>query len=205
MSDRTPEPIPDLSGAPDAEDRLVAAAREGDVAALGALFTAHAAKVRRLLRSVLGPDEELDDVAQEVFVQVHRSIRRFRGDSAFPTWLHRLAVNTAVSHLRSRARHRARFAVLPEAPAAAGPSPAARAEARELVRRLFAILDAMPVKRRVAFSLFEFEGLSLERIAEVLEITPEAAKSRVFFARREVLARAAAEPGLAAWIEEVST
>ena len=206
MCDRTPEPIPDRDLAPGDEGRLVDLARNGDVEALGALFVAHAARVRRLLRSVLGPDDEIDDVAQEVFVQAHRSIRRFRGDSGFPTWLHRLAVNTAISHLRSRARRRARFEASPDAPfASLGPSPAARAEARELVRRLFAILDALPVKRRVAFALFELEGLPLDGIAAVLDITPEAAKSRGFFARREVLARAAADPRLGAWLKEAGT
>lgn len=207
MSDRSPEPLPEGAREADAGDGLVAAAREGDVEALGALFVAHAARVRRLLRSVLGPDDEIDDVAQEVFVQVHLSIRRFRGESGFATWLHRIAVNTAVSHLRSRARRRARLgARLPSAaPAGPFPSPDAQAEARGMVRRLFAILEEMPVKRRVAFSLFELEGLPLAELAAVLGISPEAAKSRVFFARREVLSRAAADPRLAPWVKEMTT
>ena len=207
MSDHLPEPSAGV-GRPDGEsESLVARARSRDPEALGALFVAHAAATRRLLRSVLGPDDELDDLLQEVFVQVHRSIRGFRGDSGFSTWLHRLTVNTAVSHLRSRGRRRARLEAAPPAapPACSGPGPDERAGAREMLRHLFAILDAMPVKRRVAFTLFELEGLSLERLSEVLDISVEAAKSRVFFARREVIARAAADPCLAALLEEIGT
>jgi RNA polymerase sigma-70 factor (ECF subfamily) len=192
---------------PDGGDTLVARARSGDPEALGALFVAHATATRRLLRSVLGPDHDLDDLAQEVFVQVHRSIRSFRGDSGFSTWLHRLTVNTAVSHLRSRARRRARLeAAKPiTPPTSLEPGPEDRAGAREMLRRLYAILEAMPVKRRVAFTLFELEGLPLERLSEVLGISVQAAKSRVFFARREVITRAAADPCLAALIEEIET
>jgi RNA polymerase sigma-70 factor (ECF subfamily) len=188
-------------------EALVARARSGDAEALGALFVAHATATRRLLRSVLGPDDDLDDLAQEVFVQVHRSIRSFRGDSGFSTWLHRLTVNTAVSHLRSRTRRRARLEAAPPItpPTSPEPGPDDRAGAREMLRRLYAILEAMPVKRRVAFTLFELEGLSLERLSEVLGISVQAAKSRVFFARREVIARSAADPCLAALIEEIET
>lgn len=207
MNDRLPEPAAD-SGRPGAgEETLVARARSGDGEALGALFVAHATATRRLLRSVLGPDDELDDLLQEVFVQVHRSIRGFRGDSGFSTWLHRLTVNTAVSHLRSRARRRARLEAPPPltSPASRDPGPDDRAGAREMLRHLYAILEAMPVKRRVAFTLFELEGLTLEKLSQVLGVSVATAKSRVFFARREVIARAAADSCLAALIEEIKT
>ena len=207
MSEGLPEPAEGGASEGTAEAALVARARSGAPEALGALFVAHAAATRRLLRSVLGPDDELDDLVQEVFVQVHRSIRGFRGESGFSTWLHRLTVNTAVSHLRSRARRRARLEAAPPIapPTCPGPGPDDRAGAREMLLHLFAILDAMPVKRRVAFTLFELEGLSLERLSKVLDISVEAAKSRVFFARREVIARAAADPCLAALVEEIET
>ena len=207
MSERLPEPCAAGEGADEGEVALVARARSGDAEALGALFVAHATATRRLLRSTLGPDDEIDDVAQEVFVQVHRSIGRFRGESGFSTWLHRLTVNTAVSHLRSRARRRARLGAAPPITPPASPEPRAddRAGAREMLRRLYAILDRLPVKRRVAFSLFELEGLTLERLSEVLGVPLATAKSRVFFARREVIARAAADPCLAALIEEIET
>jgi RNA polymerase sigma-70 factor, ECF subfamily len=207
VSDRLPEPAPKREGPDGGEGALVARARSGDAEAIGALFVAHATATRRLLRSVLGPDDELDDLSQEVFVRVHRSIRGFRGESGFSTWLHRLIVNTAVDHLRSRARRRARLEAAPPLapPASREAGPEDRAAAREMLRRLYAILEAMPVKRRVAFTLFEFEGLSLEALREVLGISVQAAKSRVFFARREVIARAAADPRLAAWIEEIET
>jgi RNA polymerase sigma-70 factor (ECF subfamily) len=207
VSDRLPEPIPAGERPDEGHDALVARARSGDPEALGALFVAHATATRRLLRSVLGPDDDLDDLAQEVFVQVHRSIRSFRGDSGFSTWLHRLTVNTAISHLRSRARRRARLEAAPPVtpPTSLEPGPDDRAAAREMLRQLYSILEAMSVKRRVAFTLFELEGVPLERLSEVLGVSVQAAKSRVFFARQEVIARAATDPCLAALIEEIKT
>jgi len=207
VSERLPEPSRAGEHPGDGGDTLVARARSGDAEALGALFVAHATATRRLLRSVLGPGDEIDDVAQEVFVQVHRSIGRFRGESGFSTWLHRLTVNTAVSHLRSRARRRARLEAAPPLtpPASPDPGPDDRAGAREMLRRLYGILDRLPVKRRVAFTLFELEGLTLEKLSVVLGVSVATAKSRVFFARREVIARAAADPCLAALIEEIET
>ena len=207
MNNHLPEIAPTGGPTENGEEALVARARSGDPDALGALFVAHATATRRLLRSVLGPDDELDDLVQEVFVQVHHSIRGFRGESGFSTWLHRLSVNTALSHLRSRARRRSRLEAAPPAtmPASPGPAPDERASAREMLRRLYAILDEMPVKRRVAFALFELEGLSLERLSDVLGVSVQAAKSRVFFARRELLARAAADPRLASLKEEIES
>jgi RNA polymerase sigma-70 factor (ECF subfamily) len=207
VNDRLPEIAPTSGPTRNGEESLVARARSGEPEALGTLFVTHATATRRLLRSVLGPDDELDDLVQEVFLQVHRSIRGFRGDSGFSTWLHRLTVNTAVSHLRSRARRRSRLEAAPPAatPASPGPAPDERASAREMLRRLYAILEEMPIKRRVAFTLFELEGLSLERLADVLGVSIQAAKSRVFFARRELLARAAADPLLAALKEEIES
>jgi RNA polymerase sigma-70 factor (ECF subfamily) len=205
VSELRPEPVASAERTDDGEAALVARSRCGDAEALGALFVTHATATRRLLRSALGPDDEIDDVAQEVFVQVHRSIGSFRGDSGFSTWLHRLTVNTAVSHLRSRARRRARLEAVPPLapPASPEPGPDDRAGAREMLRRLYGILDRLPVKRRVAFTLFELEGLTLERLSEVLGVPLATAKSRVFFARREVIARAAADPCLAALLEEI--
>jgi RNA polymerase sigma-70 factor (ECF subfamily) len=130
------------------DDALVARLRAGDREALGQLFLRHANPVRRLLVSVMGPSDEVEDLVQDVFLGVHRSIAGFRGTARFSTWLHRIAVNTALSALR---RPRRAVAVEPEdldrhSDRASGVDTAVLV--RERVRRLYAILDAMTPKRR---------------------------------------------------------
>jgi len=187
------------------EGAIIARARAGDRDAVGDLFVLHSPSVRRLLRSVLGPGEDLDDLTQEVFVRVHRSVARYRGDSAFSTWLHRLTVNTALSHLRTLGRRH-----LPTDPASIAldmkdeaPDTHDLAVGREMVRRLYAILDTISPKRRAAFTLFEIEGRDLAQLAELMGISKAAAKSRVWFARREVIKKAGNDPYLGTFLEEL--
>jgi len=189
-----------------AEERdLVEQARAGDREALGELFLLHAVAVRRLLTSVLGPTVDLDDLIQDVFLQVHRSLGGFRGDSRFGTWLHRVTVNTAVSHLR-RARGRPPPAS-PEAIADLADRPGSdaweRLTGREMVRRLYRILDELTPRRRAAWTLFDIEGHSIAEVATILGVPAAVAKSRIWFARREIRKRAAGDDLLGPLLEEL--
>ena len=175
------------------EARLVSRARTGDVEALGDLFVYHVGSVRRLLVSVIGPGAELDDLAQDIFLQVYRSLGHFRGDSGFATWLHRLTINTAISHIRKKKRN-----MTPIEPSLANSfggvskdSPHDSQVVKEMVRRLYAILDTISPKRRAAFVLFEIEGVNLVELAKILGVSRAAAKSRVWFARKEIRKKAA--------------
>lgn len=189
-----------------AEDlALVEQAQAGDRDALGELFVRHSGTVRRLLASVVGPGADLDDLTQDVFVQVHRSLPRFRRESRFGTWLHRVTVNTAISHLR-----RLRSGVVPTEPqaidrlAAGDAADPHRAHlGREMVRRLYRILDALTPKRRAAYALFEIEGRSIAEVADILGVPVAVAKSRIWFARREVRKQAAGDEILGPLIEEL--
>ena len=185
------------------DDALVARLRAGDREALGQLFLRHANPVRRLLVSVMGPSDEVEDLVQEVFLAVHRSIAGFRGNARFSTWLHRVTVNTALNALR---RPRRTVAVEPvdldrHSDRASGADTAVLV--RERVRRLYAILDAMTPKRRVAFTLFELEGRSIAEVAEMTGVALPVAKSRIFFARRELKKRAREDAYLAPLLDEL--
>lgn len=177
-----------------AEDQaLVERAQAGDREALGELFVRHASTVRRLLASVIGPGADLDDLTQDVFVQVHRSLPRFRREARFTTWLHRVTVNTAISFLR-----KPRGRVLPTEPQAldrvagdSGADPHRAHVGREMVRRLYRVLDTLTPKRRVAYTLFEIEGRSIAEVASCLGVPITVAKSRIWFARREVVKKSA--------------
>jgi len=185
------------------DDTLVERLRAGDKEALGRLFLRHANPVRRLLVSVMGPSDEVEDLVQEVFLAVHRSIAGFRGNARFSTWLHRVTVNTALNALR---RPRRTVAVEPvdldrHSDRASGADTAVLV--RERVRRLYAILDAMTPKRRVAFTLFELEGRSIAEVAEMTGVALPVAKSRIFFARRELKKRAREDAYLAPLLDEL--
>jgi RNA polymerase sigma-70 factor (ECF subfamily) len=195
-------PLTDEKDCASTDEALIARIQAGETEALGDLFIKHAQGVRRLLISIMGTSRDLDDLAQEVFLAVHRSVLSFKGQSKFSTWLHRITVNTALSALR---RPRRLTAVLQE-DLDARPDPhdlESEVSGREMVRRLYAVLSTMPHKRRVAFVLFEIEGRSIEETAELTGVPVPAAKSRIFFARRELFQKAKADAYLAPLLKEL--
>jgi RNA polymerase sigma-70 factor (ECF subfamily) len=191
------------------EDRdrdLVTRAQGGDREALGELFVRHSSAVRRLLASVIGPTDELDDLVQEVFIQVYRSLPGFRGDALFSTWLHQVTVYAAYNYLR---RPRRRWVPTdPERMASisgqSGESPHARLYGRETLRRLHTILDSIKPKKRIAFILFAVNGHSVGEVAEMVGAPIPTVKSRIWFARRELKKKARRDPYLSQLLDEMN-
>lgn len=183
---------------------LVERARAGDREALGDLFVRHAQTVRRLLASVLGASGDLDDLVQDVFIQVYRSLPGFRGEARFTTWLHQVTLYAAYNHMR-----RPRRVVLVERPEDAAPEPGgdpgplARLHGRRALSRLDAILAAIKPKKRIAFILFAVEGYSVNEIARMVGAPVPTVKSRIWFARRELRRKAQRDPVLAGILEEL--
>jgi len=149
----------------------------------------------RWLRALGIPDSDLEDVGQEVFVVVERKLHRFEGDRV-AAWLYRIAVRTASDHRRrawfrrlwGRGGHVQLDEVQCHAP---GPGPAELLERAEAERQLDAVLASMSEKRRVAFSLFEFEGYTGEEIAALLDVPVATVWTRLHHARKEFVARVA--------------
>jgi len=169
---------------------LVRRCLEGNQAAFRELHHRHVDRVHRLVARVLGPGADCFDVVQEVFLEVHRSLDRFRGEAAFTTWLHRLTIHVAISALRRRKP--APLALVgdgpsrgPERPgnAAVGQDPVRRLEARDDLRALYRALDHLAVHNRVAFVLFELEGMSLEELAATMNVPLHTAAARLRRAR----------------------
>lgn len=179
-------------------DNLISLAAAGDPVAFRRLYERHRTDVARLVYRMLGPRADLEDVIQEVFVQVYRSLRDFRGQSKFSTWLHRVTVNVALMHRRS-ARSRPVFA--DEPPADIVRSDTARpdedAERRERVRAFARLLDRLADKKRAVFVLHELEGLAPSEIARIVKAPILTVRTRLFYARREIEAMLADEPSLA--------
>jgi RNA polymerase sigma-70 factor (ECF subfamily) len=167
---------------------FVRRARAGDGDAFEALYHAHVDGVFRLITRLVGPDSEREDLVQQVFLELHRALPGFRGESLFSTWLHRIVVRVAYDHLRRR-RRRPVVALKDEdleALIAPDETPEAAARQRELLRQALGLLDRIKPKKRIAFLLRVVEGLSLEEIGEIVGAKPPAVGQRVKHAEREL-------------------
>jgi RNA polymerase sigma-70 factor (ECF subfamily) len=181
------------------EDRLIARAAAGERSAFRELYEHHRADVARLVYRMLGPRSDMEDVIQEVFVQVYKSLRDFRGQSKFSTWLHRVTVNVVLMYRRA-ARSRPVFADEPASDASvrsADIGPDEDAERRERVRAFGRLLDRLADKKRIVFVLHELEGIAPGEIARIVGAPVLTVRTRLFYARRELEAMLADEPALA--------
>ena len=181
------------------EERLIARAAADDRAAFREIYNRHRSDVARLVYRMLGGRGDLEDVIQEVFVQVHRSLKDFRGQAKFSTWLHRVTVNVVLMHRRA-ARSRPVFADEPlgEMLAQGGEvGPDEDAERRERVRAFGRLLDRLADKKRIVFVLHELEGISPSEIAKIVGAPVLTVRTRLFYARREIEALLGEEPSLA--------
>lgn len=161
---------------PDRADASLAA--EGDTTAFERLYRRHAARIHSLSRRMLG-SEFADEVTQDVFVRVWQKIGLFRGDSAFGTWLHRLAVNVILARRADLARHRERF-LDGDAPLALVSSRPAGSDAR---LDFEAALQLLPSGARQIFVLHDIEGYKHEEIAQMLDVSAGTSKSQLHRAR----------------------
>ena len=156
----------------------VALAASGDVRAFERLYRAHLPKVHSLVRRMAG-GRDTDELTQDVFVRVWQKLGSFRGESAFGTWLHRLAVNVVIERFRTETLRRQRyhdgeeiFEVLP-----------ARASSGDLSMDFEAALTKLPDGAREIFVLHDVEGYKHKEIAELLEISAGTSKAQLHRAR----------------------
>jgi RNA polymerase sigma-70 factor, ECF subfamily len=179
-----------LDAAPVHDGDLVARLRQGDPNAVGELYDLHVATVRAFARRLLCDAAAAEDLVHDVFVEIPRALRGFRGDSSLRTFLVSVAVNHARHHVRAAARRRAalaRLALEPVAPVA-GTDPEHEARRSELAQRLARALDTLSVDQRVTFVLCEIEERT-SREAAVIASVPEATiRTRLFHAKRKLRA-----------------
>jgi RNA polymerase sigma-70 factor (ECF subfamily) len=181
------------------EAPLIARAASGDAEAFRRLYDLHRQHVARLAYRVVGNHSDLEDIVQEVFVQVHRSLPDFRGQSKFGTWLHRVAINVVLMHRRAAKSRPVLDAAAPDDRMAGegGLAPDEDAERRERVRAFGRLLDRLPDKKRVVFVLHDLEGLAPVEISRVVGAPVLTVRTRLFYARREIEAMLGDEPSLA--------
>jgi RNA polymerase sigma-70 factor, ECF subfamily len=187
---------------PAEDSELVARCQAGDPAALRALFERERSRVHGLLFRVVGSNTHMDDLLQETFLQVFRSLPSFRGESSLRTWIDRCAIRVAYAHFAKKARVPGLECV--QDVDAQAPSAEERTSMREAVRRLYAELDRLEARQRTAFTLFAIENRSLREVAEIMESTLTTAKVRVWRARRALEQRARKDPLLSEFFADAS-
>ena len=177
---------------PDPSEQLIERAKGGDVRAFEQLVEHHIPRVRRFARSMCVDVVEADDIAQEALLKAYTSIRSYRFQSAFSTWLFRIVRNAFIDSIRSaQAKRRARTDGIERASQARAPAierPDETLAQKEVREQLWQALRELPLEFRTAVVLFDVEGMSHEEIAVVEAVAVGTVKSRLSRGRRQLRA-----------------
>ena len=176
------------------DEQLVERVQRGDKAAFNLLVKKYQQKVVNLVARYVNNPGDVPDVAQEAFIKAYRALPTFRGESAFYTWLYRIAVNTAKNYLTSQGRRPPSSDVeADEAESYGGgealqevSTPENLALTDEIKRTVFSAIEALPEDLRTSITLRELEGLSYEEIAEIMDCPVGTVRSRIFRAREAI-------------------
>lgn len=173
---------------------LVARVQQGDKSAYDLLVIKYQHKIIQLVNRYVKDPAEAQDVAQEAFIKAYRAIGKFRGDSAFYTWLYRIAINTAKNYLVARSRRSSDYEIdiqdaeqVQNAPELKGmDTPEQNLINEEIIQTIKSAIDKLPEEMRMAITLREFEGMSYEEIAEAMACPVGTVRSRIFRAREAI-------------------
>lgn len=182
---------------------VVDGCRRGDRACLEQVFRGEAAALERVLGRVLGPRGDVEDVLQVTFEHAIRAFPAFRGEASVRTWLTRIAVRTAMHHLKQPATKRrvSLEAIEGGLSFASSSRPQREAEARSQLSALYDHFALLDPKQRTAFVLFQLEGRPMEEVAALMDSGLSATKSRVMWARRRLFARLRKDPRFREWLD----
>ncbi len=177
-----------------ADAELVERVKQGDKKAFDLLVLKYQQKVANLISRYVKDSSEVFDVTQEAFIKAYRALPNFRGDSAFYTWLYRIAINTAKNHLAARNRRPPGDDV--EADTAEqldggerlreADTPERLLLQEEIAKTIREAVEALPEDLRTAITLREMEGLSYEEIAQAMDCPIGTVRSRIFRAREAI-------------------
>jgi len=175
---------------------LIRRAQEGDRSAFETLVRLYDKNVLRLALQVVGSPEEARDLYQEAFLKVYRSIRHFRSEAKFSTWLYRVVMNVCLDHMR---RQKTRKEVPTPQPAEGeveflqtvpddrpNLDPERAAHSKEIAQRIKAALDRLNPRERLVFELKHYQGLKLRAIGEICNTSEQTAKNCLFRATQKL-------------------
>ncbi len=176
------------------DQELVRRVQGGDKTAYDALVRKYQFKIIKLISRYVHDSEAAQDVAQEAFIKAYRGLKRFRGDSAFYTWLYRIAINTAKNHLVSESRRSPDFGIDAQdaeyfdAPSALKEyaTPEHQLLTDEIEQTVFRAIKELPDDLKTAITLRELEGMSYEEIAQTMDCPIGTVRSRIFRAREAI-------------------
>lgn len=172
----------------------------GDRVAQREIFQEHKSRVHATLYRILGSNRDMEDLVQEAFLQIFRSMASYRGEASLATWISRISARVAFGYLSKK---RVSTVALASVPDTANDDPDAERQmvAREAIRRLYGVLDRVEAKQRIAFTLHVIGGRPLREVADITEASVVATKTRVWRARKEINRRARKDPLLAGYLE----
>ena len=177
-----------------ADQALVERVQRGDKKAFDVLVLKYQHKVANLISRYVRDQAEVLDVTQEAFIKAYRALPKFRGDSAFYTWLYRVAINTAKNHLAAQSRRPPGDDIEAETAEQMdlgtrlkeGDTPERMALQGEIAETVQQALDELPEDLRTAITLRELEGLSYDEIAQAMDCPIGTVRSRIFRAREAI-------------------
>jgi RNA polymerase sigma-70 factor, ECF subfamily len=183
------------------DDNLIQALRSGHPGAAAAFYDQHATSIRRTLQSVLGPDAEIPDLLQEVFIRAIDRIGELQHLDQVRSWLTTIAVFTARAHIRRQARRKWLFLFSPDQTRQNHRDPPS-SDALLALRETYRILDKIPANERVTFVLRFVEGMTLPEAAQVCGVSLATFKRRLSRAEKRFLREVRERPLLEQWLEE---
>ena len=191
--------------ATDPETELIARCLAGEASAYRELYQLHRSAVYGVVARMISNEADREEVVQDVFLQIFKSLDNFRGSAKLSTWAHRVAVNVTLQHIRRKSR-RVKLhlrEVVPEAGTAPNghaiesASPEGELMRRERQRAVQRALDTLSPKKRIALVLADFQGKSSKEIAEIVDAPALTVRTRLFYARKEFYAQLAKEQSFA--------
>jgi len=177
-----------------ADLELVRRVQKGDKTAFDLLVLKYQQKIANLVSRYMRNSADVQDVCQEAFIKAYRGLANFRGDSAFYTWLYRIAINTAKNHVVSQGRRGMNYTVdAQEAEQYEGAqalheqaSPERELLTEEIQETVRTTIGELPEELKMAITLREFEGISYEEIAVIMDCPIGTVRSRIFRAREAI-------------------
>jgi RNA polymerase sigma-70 factor (ECF subfamily) len=177
------------------DNSLVERVQRGDKVAFEMLFTKYQRRVSRLVARFVRSEAEVEDVVQESFIKAYRALAKFRGDSAFYTWLYRIAVNTAKNHLVAASKRPISLSQFEKNDdddfeedrfISDSATPEAELITKQIGEAVNKTMDELPADLREAIMLREIEGMSYEDIADAMGCPIGTVRSRIFRAREAI-------------------
>ena len=181
---------------------LAQRAADGDRSAQRELFHQLKNAVHHTLFRILGANRDIEDLIQDAFLEIFRALPSFRGDSTLTRWCQTIATRTAYLAMSRRKPPAVDLDLVEDEIVDRDPDAHRVTQARQAARRLYAALDRIDAKQRIAFALAVIDGLPLAEVAQLTDASLVAVKTRVWRARRDLMKRAQKDPVLASYLAE---